>query len=33
MTFYAANVLPGGMEFGAVTHAFFGVVTVDVLIA
>ncbi|KOV70884.1 DUF4184 family protein [Streptomyces sp. MMG1121] len=33
VTFYAASVLPGGMEFGAVTHAFTGVVTVDVLIA
>ncbi|WBO66977.1 DUF4184 family protein [Streptomyces camelliae] len=33
MPFYAASVLPGGMEFGAVTHAFAGVVTVDVLIA
>lgn len=33
MPFYAANILPGGMEFGAVTHAFAGVVTVDVLIA
>lgn len=33
MTYYAANILPGGMEFGAVTHAFSGVVTVDVLIS
>ncbi|MEV6837340.1 DUF4184 family protein [Streptomyces sp. NPDC051133] len=33
MPYYAASVLPGGMEFGAVTHAFAGVVTVDVLIS
>ncbi|MEU6667349.1 DUF4184 family protein [Streptomyces sp. NPDC046727] len=33
MPYYAAGVLPGGMEFGSVTHAFTGVVTVDVLIA
>ncbi|MGW3204997.1 DUF4184 family protein [Streptomyces sp. NPDC001135] len=33
MTFYAASVLPGGMEFGAVTHSFAGVGTVDVLIS
>ncbi|MER6060922.1 DUF4184 family protein [Streptomyces sp. NPDC001792] len=33
MTYYAANILPGGMEFGAVTHAFAGVFTVDVLIS
>ncbi|MCC5478120.1 DUF4184 family protein [Streptomyces barringtoniae] len=33
MPFYAANALPGGMEFGAVTHAFAGVFTVDVLIS
>lgn len=33
MTFYAASVLPGGMEFGTVTHAFAGVFTVDVLIS
>ncbi|MFI9805307.1 DUF4184 family protein [Streptomyces sp. NPDC052301] len=33
MPYYAASVLPGGMEFGAVTHAFAGVVTVDVFIA
>ncbi|UFR05101.1 DUF4184 family protein [Streptomyces sp. Go40/10] len=33
MPYYAAGVLPGGMEFGTVTHAFTGVVTVDVLIA
>ncbi|MFJ4520395.1 DUF4184 family protein [Streptomyces sp. NPDC088810] len=33
MPYYAAGVLPGGMEFGTVTHAFAGVFTVDVLIA
>ncbi|GGV18987.1 hypothetical protein GCM10010260_68500 [Streptomyces filipinensis] len=33
MTFYAASVLPGGMEFGAVTHSFTGVGTADVLIS
>ncbi|QJS12512.1 DUF4184 family protein [Streptomyces argyrophyllae] len=33
MPYYAAGVLPGGMEFGAVTHAFAGVLTVDVPIA
>ncbi|MFF7091433.1 DUF4184 family protein [Streptomyces rubradiris] len=33
LPYYAANVLPGGMEFGSVTHAFAGVVTVDVLLA
>lgn len=33
MTYYAASVLPGAMEFGDVTHAFRGVLTVDVLIA
>ncbi|MEU0336883.1 DUF4184 family protein [Streptomyces sp. NPDC006193] len=33
LPYYAAGVVPGGMEFGAVTHAFTGVVTVDVLIA
>ncbi|GHI08492.1 hypothetical protein AQI88_04890 [Streptomyces cellostaticus] len=33
MTYYAASVLPGGMEFGAVTHSFAGVVSVDVLIS
>ncbi|MEU8027079.1 DUF4184 family protein [Streptomyces sp. NPDC049099] len=33
MTFYAASVLPGAMEFGAVTHSFAGVGTVDVLIS
>ncbi|AYN43897.1 DUF4184 family protein [Streptomyces dangxiongensis] len=31
--YYAAGILPGGMESGTVTHAFTGVVTVDVLIA
>ncbi|QKW31029.1 DUF4184 family protein [Streptomyces seoulensis] len=33
MTYYAASVLPGAMGFGAVTHSFAGVFTVDVLIA
>ncbi|MET7381868.1 DUF4184 family protein [Streptomyces sp. NPDC005526] len=33
MTYYAASVLPGAMEFGTVTHSFAGVFTVDVLIA
>ncbi|MEW2073377.1 DUF4184 family protein [Streptomyces sp. NPDC013433] len=33
MTYYAASVLSGAMEFGDVTHAFWGVFTVDVLIA
>ncbi|MFF8863620.1 DUF4184 family protein [Streptomyces sp. NPDC015139] len=33
LTYYTAGVLPGAMEFGAVTHGFAGVVTVDVLIA
>lgn len=33
MTYYAASVLSGAMEFGDVTHAFGGVFTVDVLIA
>lgn len=33
MTYYAASVLPGAMEFGDVTHSFPGVFTVDVLIA
>ncbi|MFI1361546.1 DUF4184 family protein [Streptomyces griseochromogenes] len=32
MTYYAASVLSGGMEFGTVTHSFAGVVGVDVLI-
>ncbi|MGW3724009.1 DUF4184 family protein [Streptomyces sp. NPDC000851] len=33
MTYYAASVLPGAMEFGEVTHSFPGVLTVDVLVA
>ncbi|MGW5199735.1 DUF4184 family protein [Streptomyces spiralis] len=33
MTYYVANVLPGAMEFGTVTHSLPGVVTVDVPIA
>jgi hypothetical protein len=33
MTYYAATVVPGGMEFGSVTHSFAGVVSVDVLIS
>ncbi|MGW4569098.1 DUF4184 family protein, partial [Streptomyces sp. NPDC004561] len=33
MPYYAAGVLPGGMEFGTVTHSFSGVVTVDALIS
>ncbi|MBT3150779.1 DUF4184 family protein [Streptomyces sp. CHD11] len=33
MTYYAASVRSGAMEFGEVTHAFRGVLTVDVLIA
>ncbi|MFE0448917.1 DUF4184 family protein [Streptomyces fungicidicus] len=33
MTYYAASVLSGAMEFGDVTHGFPGVFTVDVLIA
>ncbi|UZJ31854.1 DUF4184 family protein [Streptomyces endophytica] len=32
MTYYADTLVPGGMEFGAVTHAPSGVLTVDVLI-
>ncbi|MFF3330695.1 DUF4184 family protein [Streptomyces sp. NPDC002888] len=32
MTYYAASVLSGAMEFGEVTHSFPGVFTVDVLI-
>ncbi|MFF7975412.1 DUF4184 family protein [Streptomyces sp. NPDC007905] len=32
MPYYAASVVPGGMEFGAVTHSFAGVAGVDVLI-
>ncbi|GHH94853.1 DUF4184 family protein [Streptomyces capillispiralis] len=33
MTYYAASVLSGAMQFGDVTHAFWGVFTVDVAIA
>ncbi|MEU9569720.1 DUF4184 family protein [Streptomyces massasporeus] len=33
MTYYAASVLSGAMEFGDVTHSVPGVFTVDVLIA
>jgi hypothetical protein len=33
MTYYAASVVPGGMEFGSVTHSFAGVVSVDALIS
>ena len=33
MTYYAASVLSGAMEFGDVTHSFPGVFTVDVLTA
>ncbi|MFD5861253.1 DUF4184 family protein [Streptomyces chartreusis] len=33
MTYYAASVLPGAMEFGDVTHSFVGVFTVDVVVA
>ncbi|MYV47665.1 DUF4184 family protein [Streptomyces sp. SID2888] len=33
VTYYAASVVPGAMEFGAVTHSLPGVFTVDVLIA
>lgn len=33
MTYYAASVLPGAMEFGNVTHSFAGVFTVDVGVA
>ncbi|MEU0782318.1 DUF4184 family protein [Streptomyces sp. NPDC006173] len=33
LTYYAASVLPGAMDFGSFTHAFTGVFTVDVLIA
>ncbi|MES4888577.1 DUF4184 family protein [Streptomyces sp. NPDC096012] len=33
LTFYAASLVPGAMEFGAFTHSFAGVATVDVLIA
>ncbi|MEV7730682.1 DUF4184 family protein [Streptomyces sp. NPDC088921] len=33
MTYYAASVVPGAMEFGTVTHSFPGVFTIDVLVA
>lgn len=33
MTYYAASVLSGAMEFGAFTHSFTGVFTFDVLVA
>jgi hypothetical protein len=33
MTYYAASVLPGAMEFGTFTHSFTGVFTFDVLVA
>ncbi|WP_067271609.1 DUF4184 family protein [Streptomyces jeddahensis] len=33
MTYFAASVLPGAMEFGDVTHSAVGVFTVDALIA
>ncbi|MFD5569338.1 DUF4184 family protein [Streptomyces cadmiisoli] len=33
MTYYAASVLSGAMEFGEVTHSLAGVFTVDVLVA
>jgi hypothetical protein len=33
MTYYAASVLSGAMEFGDVTHSFAGVFTVDVPVA
>ncbi|MFJ9149036.1 DUF4184 family protein [Streptomyces sp. NPDC102270] len=33
MTYYAASVVPGAMEFGSVTHSFPGVFTIDVLVA
>ncbi|MGI5453956.1 DUF4184 family protein [Streptomyces sp. CA-249302] len=33
MTYYAASVVPGAMEFGEVTHSFPGVFTVDVLVS
>ncbi|MFJ8331249.1 DUF4184 family protein, partial [Streptomyces sp. NPDC094437] len=32
LTYYAASVVAGAMEFGEVTHSFAGVFTVDVLI-
>ncbi|MDH6491116.1 DUF4184 family protein [Streptomyces sp. SAI-127] len=33
MTYYAASVVSGAMEFGTVTHSFPGVFTIDVLVA
>ncbi|MFD5816662.1 DUF4184 family protein [Streptomyces sp. NPDC127038] len=33
LTYFAASVVPGAMEFGTFTHSFTGVFTVDVLIA
>jgi hypothetical protein len=33
MTYYAASVVPGAMEFGDFTHSFTGVFTFDVLVA
>ncbi|MFH9662640.1 DUF4184 family protein [Streptomyces sp. NPDC017248] len=33
LPYYAAGFLPGGMEFGTVTHAFTGVATVDAVLA
>ncbi|WP_155055336.1 DUF4184 family protein [Streptomyces blattellae] len=33
LTYYAASVLSGAMEFGDVTHSFGGVFTVDVVLA
>ncbi|MEU6244877.1 DUF4184 family protein [Streptomyces sp. NPDC047024] len=33
LTYFAASFVPGAMEFGAVTHSFAGVASVDVLIA
>jgi hypothetical protein len=33
MTYYAASVLSGAMEFGEFTHSFPGVLSVDVLVA
>ncbi|OKJ70926.1 DUF4184 family protein [Streptomyces sp. CB02460] len=32
LTYFADSVIPGAMEFGEVTHAVWGVVTVDVLV-
>ncbi|MGY0487159.1 DUF4184 family protein [Streptomyces sp. WG-D5] len=33
LTYYAAGAVPGAMEFGAFTHSFTGVLTVDVGVA